>query len=200
MGPFVAVGKPGEKLPELGAARMYLQDSEWKDKVHDLMSRASLVVLRAGRTDGLWWEAQMAAAIVKPERLVFLLPYQRAQYQLFRSNAETIFGRRLPDYPQGKKESAAGSVQGNSCTSSPTGRRTFSNPGFLPGCETLGGSFKVTLQPVFKQLHVDVTIPKMSLGKALLFLLLVVLSPILALAALFVVFWVIGQVVALLGN
>ena len=200
VGPFVAVGKPGEKLPELGAARMYLQDSEWKDKVHDLMSRASLVVLRAGRTDGLWWEAQMAAAIVKPERLVVLLPYQRAQYELFRSNAETIFGRRLPDYPQGKKESAAGSVQGI-LYFEPDGTPHFLQPqGSFRGAKPWVGSFKVTLQPVFKQLHVDVTIPKMSLGKALLFLLLVVLSPILALAALFVVFWVIGQVVALLGN
>jgi len=32
VGPFVAVGKPGEKLPQLGAARMYLQDSEWSSQ------------------------------------------------------------------------------------------------------------------------------------------------------------------------
>jgi len=30
VGPFVAIGKPGEKLPQLGASRMYLQDSEWR--------------------------------------------------------------------------------------------------------------------------------------------------------------------------
>ncbi len=197
VGPFVAVGKPGEKLPELGAARMYLQDSEWKDKVHDLMSRASLVVLRAGRTDGLWWEVQTAAAIVKPERLVLLLPYQREQYELFRSKAESIFGRRLPDYPQGKKKGAAGSVQGILYFEPDWTPRFLQPQGSFRGAKPWVGSFKLTLQPVFKQLHVDVKIPKLSVWKALLYLLL---FPIVALVAVFVVLFVIGQVIALFGN
>ena len=36
VGPVVAVGKPGEPLPELGAARLYVSHDEWQGKVHDV--------------------------------------------------------------------------------------------------------------------------------------------------------------------
>ena len=50
VGPYVAIGKPGEKLPELGAARMYVPDSKWQVKVRQLCLDAKLVVVRAGVT------------------------------------------------------------------------------------------------------------------------------------------------------
>ena len=43
VGPVVAIGKPGEPLPELGAARLYVGDADWKAKVTDLMARSRLV-------------------------------------------------------------------------------------------------------------------------------------------------------------
>ena len=36
VGPFVAIGIPGEELPELGAARTYVGDAEWKAVVSGL--------------------------------------------------------------------------------------------------------------------------------------------------------------------
>jgi hypothetical protein len=111
-GPFIAIGKPGEKLPQVGAARMYLEDAEWRDKVQELMSRANLVVLRAGSTDGLWWEVETAAKIVSPEKILFLLPYEREQYDAFRLKAEKYLPCRLPDYLTGKKKVTAGSIRG----------------------------------------------------------------------------------------
>jgi hypothetical protein len=197
VGPFVAVGKPGEKLPQLGAARMYLQDTEWRDAVHELMSRAGLVVLRAGRTDGLWWEVQTAAEIVRPERIVFLLPYEREQYELFRSRAATFFRRRLPDYPKGKKKGTAGSVQGILYFESDWTPHFLQPLGFYRSSKPWVRTFKATLQPVFKQIDVDVKIPKTSVWKVLL---LVVLSPIVALVTMFVVLFVISRVMALLEN
>ena len=184
VGPFVAVGKPDEKLPQLGASRMYLQDSEWRDKVRDLMSRASLVVLRAGKTDGLWWEVQTATKIVRPEKIIFLLPYKREQYDLFRSRAEKYLSCRLPDYPAGKRNVAVGSVRGILYFEPDWKPHFLELTGFVQSAKPLVRAFKMTLQPVFKQLGVEVRIPKPRLLKLLL---LVVLSPIVAIIALFLV-------------
>lgn len=56
VGPVVAIGRPGEKLPELGAYRLYVDDSQWKSEVLALAERATLVVLRTGSSKGLHWE------------------------------------------------------------------------------------------------------------------------------------------------
>ena len=75
VGPVVAIGKPGEDLPKLGAARFYVGDEGWKDEILKLLERSKLVVLRAGDTDGFWWEFQRTLKQVAPQRLlVFLGP------------------------------------------------------------------------------------------------------------------------------
>jgi len=48
VGPFIAIGKPGEELPDLGAARTYVGSANWQDKVNELVPRAQLVVFRFG--------------------------------------------------------------------------------------------------------------------------------------------------------
>jgi hypothetical protein len=55
LGPVVAVGKPGERVPPVGAARLYLGD-EWRDVVRDYMKRSQLVILFAGSTTHFAWE------------------------------------------------------------------------------------------------------------------------------------------------
>jgi hypothetical protein len=49
IGPVVAIGQPGERLPELGAARRYVGADDWRRVVGELMDAAALVVIRAGR-------------------------------------------------------------------------------------------------------------------------------------------------------
>jgi hypothetical protein len=73
VGPVVAVGRPGEPLPELGAARMYLPDWCWNEKVGELMKASRLVILRMGFSQGLKWELATATAVVPPENLVLYL-------------------------------------------------------------------------------------------------------------------------------
>ncbi|HTN50339.1 MAG TPA: hypothetical protein VMK32_13000 [Burkholderiaceae bacterium] len=194
LGPVVAVGKPGEKLPQLGAARMYVQDSEWRQVVRGLMSRAGLVVLRAGKTDGLWWEVQTAAEIVSPERIVFLLPYEREQYEQFRSRAATIFRHPLPEYPAGKRRGNAGSVQGIIYFERDWTPHFRQPEGFYQTPKAWLLVFRVMFQPVFEQLGVDVKLPKRSVWKLLM---LVVLAPIAALAATIVVMALIGALIRL---
>ena len=73
IGPVVAIGKPGEPLPELGAARLYVGDDAWQAKVRELMQMATLVVLRIGASPGLLWEIDQALALLPRQRLVFAM-------------------------------------------------------------------------------------------------------------------------------
>lgn len=49
IGPLLAVGRPGEGLPELGAARLYVGD-DWQQRVSNLMRDAELVIVRLAQT------------------------------------------------------------------------------------------------------------------------------------------------------
>jgi tetratricopeptide (TPR) repeat protein len=102
IGPFIAIGKPGEKLPQVGAARMYVGNEEWHDCISGWMASAQLVVLRAGRTDGFWWEVKRAGEVVGPARILFLVPFGRKRYEEFRERAETLLPCRLPRLPRGR--------------------------------------------------------------------------------------------------
>jgi hypothetical protein len=96
VGPFIAVGRPGEELPQLGAARMQLEDTSWQDRVVELMSRASLIVLRAGDSPGFWWEFEQAMRVVEPRRCVMLVPFGRRHYEIFRKQAQQHTGKSEP--------------------------------------------------------------------------------------------------------
>ena len=87
VGPVVAIGKPGETLPELGAARMYIPESHWQQTVQELMNRAGLIVLRVGESSGVCWEIDKILETVPPEKIVF---YCRGRTEL------AVVGSRLP--------------------------------------------------------------------------------------------------------
>jgi hypothetical protein len=74
LGPFVAVGKPGERLPELGANRFYFRDDEWQTRVTELVQRARLTVILCGATANLWWEIDHVLGSVTPDRVVLVIP------------------------------------------------------------------------------------------------------------------------------
>ena len=77
LGPFVAVGRPGEPLPAMGASRVYLGDDEWQAAVEKLVTQARLVVIRTGGSKGLEWEVERAARLLTPERLLLLVDNRR---------------------------------------------------------------------------------------------------------------------------
>lgn len=74
IGPVVSVGLPGQRLPEVGAKRLYIKTSEWRSAVLDLMDQAYLVILAMGSSDGLAWELEQARQRLPPNRLVLLAP------------------------------------------------------------------------------------------------------------------------------
>jgi TM2 domain-containing membrane protein YozV len=93
VGPVVAIGKPGESLPELGAARLYVGDDEWQAKITDLMKQARLVVIRAGATANLWWEIDQCAKLLPPRQLLLVSFGQGEDAKIFEKDVEHRFGR-----------------------------------------------------------------------------------------------------------
>jgi hypothetical protein len=101
LGPVVAIGRPGEGLPEPGAARLYVEtDAEtWKTQVQALMARAGVVVIRCGNSPGLMWELQTAVGSVPPERLLLWLIFggdREADWRAFCARAQPVFASPLP--------------------------------------------------------------------------------------------------------
>lgn len=78
-GPLVAIGRPGEELPTLGAARSYKTDAEWRAAVAQLMGDALMVVVIAGTSRGLGWELDALARGGHLHKLLVLMPGSERQ-------------------------------------------------------------------------------------------------------------------------
>lgn len=98
LGPFITFGEPGEETPEPGAARMYVDHGDWQHRIENLMANAQLVVARIANSASFWWEITAAVRILKPERLLLLLPEDGKVYEEFRHRANSIFPRQLPEH------------------------------------------------------------------------------------------------------
>jgi hypothetical protein len=87
LGPVVAIAPPGVALPQLGAAKVSLQHSEWRDEVARLAGDAIAVVVLATPTsvsrEGFGWELELLSGTVGHGRLMVVLgPYSEADRDL----------------------------------------------------------------------------------------------------------------------
>jgi hypothetical protein len=76
-GPVIAIGRPGERVPPIGAAREWLESSQWQARVEDLLRECRLVVMVAGalkRDDGLSWEVGTILRGEHAAKLVLVMP------------------------------------------------------------------------------------------------------------------------------
>jgi len=157
-GPFITIGKPGEKLPELGAALTYVGDDQWQDVIAQEMARAALVVLRVGETEGLSWEVRTATQQVKPERLVLLISPNPKRYERFREMTQEYFPGGLPGCSGWTTKTSFGSLKGLIYFDAdwtprlvelavPRFRRNVRKP--------LVPALKTALIPVFQQLNIQ---------------------------------------------
>ncbi|MEM6899819.1 MAG: hypothetical protein AAF583_08620 [Pseudomonadota bacterium] len=101
IGPVVAIGRPDETLPTLGAARIYMDESGWQDAVTGIAREAQYVVLGMGATGGLRWEYEFAFGSLAPQKIIIYLDAvkgsQRAtRYTEFREFMESNFKIDLP--------------------------------------------------------------------------------------------------------
>ncbi len=161
VGPFIAIGRPGEVLPRLGAARQYVGDDEWQPYVRDMLDRSRMVFMLAGKTEGLGWEINEAFERLDPRRLVILVPEDAPAYKSFQKGA-VARGMSLPDYPS-KVESRhkAGGVIGlvHFDTQWDGSFRPFVNATFRGQSHQLAGApkirLKLALEPVYNALGIE---------------------------------------------
>jgi hypothetical protein len=109
IGPTISVGRPGERLPPLGASRDYLGSLDWKQAVGTLIADAGTVVFVLGDSESLLWEFRtMASTRGRHGTLVIVPPFRNRQelerrWQHFVHEAADLLGadfpRRLPDAP-----------------------------------------------------------------------------------------------------
>lgn len=97
IGPVIAVGRPGERLPELGAARMYVSDDEWRERIGKLLDGAGFVVMRAASTPGIRWELGEAVRRRDLRSLIIVLPDSDNDYAQFRGWANEVLPIPLPE-------------------------------------------------------------------------------------------------------
>ena len=76
-GPFVAVGTPNEKLPQIGAARKSFGEGEWQDAVLTWAKSAQLISVFVGSTNWVVWEISQVISLNLTDRLILLMPESR---------------------------------------------------------------------------------------------------------------------------
>jgi hypothetical protein len=99
LGPFVAIGRPGETFPSPGAQRIYVKEQEWPLAVLDRLSRCQGVVLQPAMTSGIWWEVEQTLARVEPFRILMCLVNFRDRpddWEQFRLRLEPFLPVPLP--------------------------------------------------------------------------------------------------------
>jgi hypothetical protein len=103
IGPYIALGKPGETLPELGSAKIYAANENWQQKIRHFLATSRLIIFRAGRTEGLKWELQQIVQTVQPVKFVLLLPAKPHEYASFTQWANGVMPVAFPEaYPDSR--------------------------------------------------------------------------------------------------
>jgi hypothetical protein len=93
-GPLVAIGKPGEALPQLGASRNYYSDAEWQAAALGLMRDSLLIVVIAGVSPGLRWELEAIARAGHQSKLLVLMPepHRRRRWEVITEELRDVPG------------------------------------------------------------------------------------------------------------
>ncbi|MBI5597737.1 MAG: hypothetical protein HY928_16745 [Elusimicrobia bacterium] len=100
IGPFVAIGRPGEPLATLGAARVYLGDGDWKAFVEAMVPCSAAIVLQPEFTPGTLWEVGLVVKAVDLRRLLLVVPdpaVRPFRYARVRGLVSETFGVSLPE-------------------------------------------------------------------------------------------------------
>jgi hypothetical protein len=108
LGPVISIGKPTERIPRLGAARIKMKSADWQAQARELMERSQLLVLRSGFTEELLWEFGETSRLSKPKPILICAPIpqedsvtnKQQQYERFRRALAKSFpsaAAALPD-------------------------------------------------------------------------------------------------------
>lgn len=97
--PYIAVGRPGELFEnaDLGAAKLFMPDEGWRERVAELIDASAAIVLDVGTSGGLVWEIKQVVARVRPRQILLILPRSKKDYRQFWESGAALFPRRLPE-------------------------------------------------------------------------------------------------------
>jgi hypothetical protein len=103
IGPYIALGRPGEELPELGSSKLYASNAEWQETIRRFFDHSKLVVFRAGITDSLKWELAEIVHTLDPRKVLMILPVREEDYLSFVQWGNSLLPKRLPkDFPSSR--------------------------------------------------------------------------------------------------
>jgi len=94
-GAVIAIGKPDERLPKLGAARKYVADSAWREEVSGMLSKARFACLVIGSSEGLLWEVGQVFESGKPGRILLVVPQRQDAQSTWRAFVQKAPVRRV---------------------------------------------------------------------------------------------------------
>lgn len=156
IGPLVAIGKPDEKLPTPGAVRHYFGDTTWQTVVQNWLSKARVIILRPGMSEGLWWELKEAVAAMPAESLLLLvLKMKRTDYLCFSQLVNDRLDIRLPDFNEVSRwRRASGFIEFNAAWQAcflPLKAPILRGEPYMP----LRAAFNHTLKPMFTRLGIS---------------------------------------------
>jgi len=75
VGPVISIGRPGERLPEIGTKRFYVSDDDWQQAVLTFLERAAAVIILVGRSTGVAWEIETVLRTVPFRKILLVFPY-----------------------------------------------------------------------------------------------------------------------------
>jgi hypothetical protein len=103
-GPVLTIGTPGDRLAPLGAAREYVSDERWRERVREYLESSRVVVIMLGDTDNLAWECERVAAFGLADRVLAVMPPVNdagiaARWSRFRRNFPPATMAEFPQLP-----------------------------------------------------------------------------------------------------
>jgi len=78
LGPCVAIGRPDEELPELGAARVYVSNEKWQAEVSLRLVRSQFAVFNVSSVaENFLWEIEQAFKTLPPNRIILMFSWRK---------------------------------------------------------------------------------------------------------------------------
>lgn len=74
IGPVIAIGDPGETGAPFGAARDFLPDEVWRQRVGELIDSSRLIVVALNDTPGVMWEVNEILTRNRMQDTLFIMP------------------------------------------------------------------------------------------------------------------------------
>lgn len=194
IGPVIALDNPSDDSKIPGSFRLKALDTEWQEKVRNLVTQANLVVIRPAMTPAIHWELELVRNCVDPKKVLLIIPSENyLNYEIFTQHAEKNLQIHLPDLKKeknilknifriltrtpefGKHFSFESFVYFNDHWRGYKCYPNFSMNSFLRSPLTGSGhaSIKFALKPVFNNLNVPWNNPPFNLITVMVILLFV---------------------------